>query len=485
MVRLQIADPIPARRRGRSPVVYPGRGHEAGTITLVVLCFAAVIGIALGSYLTLCVRSNQLSSRAVQQEIVRELAQTGFEEALWALNQDDWTGAGPAGTTSWTTSGSSRSATLSYPSAAPGLSGQVEVTIADSLSTGPTWPTITATARLTLPDGEILTRIQRASAGPAPLFGNAIASSESYVSFAASGTVDSWNSDPDNNPATAAAAYSFSPGNPENYSAVVAGHDNGTYGVVLSQAAVYGYVATSGKPVGYATSGFPVGRVVGPATPGALNVDDSRISRSKFVPAGDVFTVETPPTSGPNYGGLINTVLNLVTALLSAGAGVDTYKTSGDLSILGIPLLSPNLVVDRPLKLIVNGDLSISGAGKIVITSTGSLELFVAGDVSIGGGGIQNQTLDPRKMALFCTSSSTSDSLQYTTSSDYCGVIYCENKPIDIRENAVFRGALLSRSYVRFSTNATAPEFHYDTALRNIRFNFVTTPYIIHDLTEL
>src|SRR5688572_31363233 len=47
-------------------------------------------------------------------------------------------------------------------------------------------------------------------------------------------TVDSWNSDPDNNPATAAVPYSFTAGNAANHAAVVAGRDDGTHGVVIT-----------------------------------------------------------------------------------------------------------------------------------------------------------------------------------------------------------------------------------------------------------
>ena len=75
--------------------------------------------------------------------------------------------------------------------------------------------------------------------------------------------------------------------------------------------------------------------------------------------------------------------------------------------------------------------------------------------------------------------------LQYTTANDFCGVIYCENVPIDIRQNATFYGALLSKDYVRFSNSATNPVFHYDSALRQVRFSGVSTPYVLKNVSEL
>lgn len=460
------------------------RRRDRASVTLMSLCLTTALGIALSSYLALCSRSGESSTRLLHQEKAQELAQVGLEEAMWALNEGNWTGSGPDGATAWTVSGADQTVVLTFSLPGQGATGRVALTVSNFASTGPAWPVITAAATVTLQGGQVFTKTLRADTGPAPLFGNAIASSESYVSFTAGGTVDSWNSDPDSNPATPAVPYSCTAGNPGNYAAVVAGRTNGSYGVILTQAAVHGYAATFGQPISHSTSGAPLGRVLGPATPASVSVDSGRVGKSAFIPVASVFNVTLPSTSGPNFGGLINNVLELVAALLAAPPGTDVYKTSGNLNILGLPLLAPSLTIDRPIKLIVNGDLNIAGAGKITITPTGSLELFVTGDVTIGGNGMANQTLEPKKLAVFCTSGAVADALEYTTAAGFCGVIFCENKPIDIRQNATFHGALLSRQYVRFSTNATAPVFHYDTALRQVRFSGVTTPYLIQRVTE-
>ncbi|HEY4301010.1 MAG TPA: hypothetical protein VGM73_09065, partial [Candidatus Didemnitutus sp.] len=139
----------------------------------------------------------------------------------------------------------------------------------------------------------------------------------------------------------------------------------------------------------------------------------------------------------------------------------------------------------RPTKIIVDGSLAIGGlGGKITIQPGASLDLFVAGDVTIGGSGFDNQTNNAQKLALYCTSTSTSNTLTYTTTANFTGVIYCTNKPIDIQQNATFYGALLSDGYVRFSSSATNPTFHYDSGLRNVRFSGVSTPYVIQQVTE-
>lgn len=463
----------------------PASRSRRAAISLVALCLTTALGVGVGSYLALILHSRNLADRRLHLERAREIAQVGLEEALWALNQNNWTSAGPTSSTAWTVAGANRTVTLNYGSIGHGVSAQTVLTVTNFASTGPTWPSVTSEAILTLNDGRVVRKSLSATTGPAPLFGNAIASANAGVSFSARGLVDSWNSDPDNNPATAAVPYSFSAANPSNYAAVVAGRDDGAQGVALTQATVRGYVTTFGRPVAYSVSGSPPAQVKGPTTPASVDVDPARLGRSAFVPVAPVFTVKLPATSGPTYGGLISNILALVAALLGAAPSVEVYQTAGDFTILGIPLLSPSLTVSRPLKLIVNGNLNISGAGKITVTTTGSLQIFVLGDCTIGGGGIDNQNTAPEKLAIFCTNSSTTNTLEYTSSSDFNGVIYCENKPIDIRQNATFHGALLSSRQISFSAGATNPVFHYDTALRTKRFDHITTPYLITRLTEL
>lgn len=462
---------------------------ERGSITLVALCMTTALGIALGSYVALCTRSTQLSTRQLQREKTGELAQVGLEEALWALNQNNWTSSGPDGNASWTTSGANRTVTLAYPMDGQGVTGSVTLTVANYASTGPTWPTITSAATLTLPSGETATKTQQATTQPAPLFGNAIASSESYVSFVAGGTIDSWNSDPDNNSATPAVAFSFTAGNATNYDAVIAGNTNSSnYGVVLTQATLYGYAATFGKPVSYSTSGSPPGKVLGPSTAAGANVDTTRIGKSAFVPLDDVFTVTLPDASGANAT-LISSILDLVAKLLALPVNVDVYKVNSSLTVNGTALIGPNITITHPTKMIVVGDLTITtgllGAkGKITVQPGASLELYVTGDVSIGADAFDNQTNEPKNLAIFCTDTSAANALVYNSAKPFCGVIFCEHKPIDIQQNATFSGALLSRSYVRFSGSATAPVFHYDVALRQARFAAVGTPYLIKEVTE-
>jgi hypothetical protein len=466
------------------------RHRKSGSVTLVALCLMTALGIALGSYLALCTRSAQFSARIVSSEQAMQLAQTGLEEALWALNQNTWTTSGPAGTTAWTTTGANRSVTLTYPLSVPNQSGRVVLTIANYASVGPgssAWPTITSAATVTLQGGQTFTKTLFSTTGPAPLFGNAIASANSYVKFDEGGTVDSWNSDPSNNGSFTPYATPTAP--PEaNFNATIAGRTDGSSnGVILNQATINGYVATYGLPVSYSTSGSPSGKILGPTTATGVNIDTTRIGKSAFIPLSSVCSISAPTTFDKNYSGILGLVQFLLDLL--AGLLFGNVRASGDVTI------DDEITISQPTKLLIDGSLKITTGGsflfptrgKITITTSGSLELFVTGDVTIGADGFDNKSGNPRKLAIYCTSTSTTDPLTYETTnpSNFHGVIFCENKPIEIKQNGNFYGALLSGRYVRFTNNATSPVFHYDSALRNVRFSGVSTPYVIKTTTEL
>lgn len=88
-----------------------------GTVTLVALCFTAVMGITLAGYIAVCSRAMNLSNRTFQNNLSKQLAETGIDEALRAFNKNDWSGwaSNPTnvtgGTTAWTLDTTNKRAT--------------------------------------------------------------------------------------------------------------------------------------------------------------------------------------------------------------------------------------------------------------------------------------------------------------------------------------------------------------------------------------
>lgn len=81
------------------------RHTQKGSVVLVALCFVAVLGIAVTTYLTLSSRTMILSARSFNAGLSAQLAEAGLERALSSLNNGSWTG--------WTVSGTSATRTLS------------------------------------------------------------------------------------------------------------------------------------------------------------------------------------------------------------------------------------------------------------------------------------------------------------------------------------------------------------------------------------
>jgi hypothetical protein len=156
------------------------------------------------------------------------------------------------------------------------------------------------------------------------------------------------------------------------------------------------------------------------------------------------------------------------------------YNVTGDLDLSG----STTLNVVGPVIILVSGRLNIQGSAKIVIsdgatpndyTDDGSLQIIINGDMNIGDGGIggfDNQTLRPRRLAIFCNSSlNTGQSINSAT--PFYGAIYAPNCPLYVYGNASIFGSLVGQ-YVQFSGT---PTIHYDLDLWKASFSVVNTPY--------
>lgn len=79
------------------------RSSRRGSVVLVALCFVAVLGIAVTTYITLSSRAMTFSARTYNSSLSAQLAEIGMELAMSALNNGSWTG--------WTTSGATATRT--------------------------------------------------------------------------------------------------------------------------------------------------------------------------------------------------------------------------------------------------------------------------------------------------------------------------------------------------------------------------------------
>ena len=517
--------------------------NSRGSVTLVALSLAVVIGISLASYIALCQQSLQLSTRSLQLSRARQLAETGLEEALWSLNAaanpDPTVAATAWSNAGWSISGAAgadKSCTITGYDLGEGATGQVAITIVNF--SGPTitpsvsTPIITAAATVTVPGLGVFTKTLTATTKPAPLFANALgiinpninyppALGNTYaVIFNTDGLVDSWDSDylasapapnrdyigtttyPGSVPSSlftsppsayTAASPSTYPDLSFNYAAVVAAPN-----IRLNNAEIRGYAATFGNPITLKTGPGGSKITAPPPPPGsppvAPNVDPTRVGKSAFVPN---FAVATP--TGANSGtldGSNQTIDN------SSGTVPQIYdSSSANLILNGTTVTIKGRVIIR-----VPGNLSLINGGNFVIykpsspgPDQGQLAIFVGGDVMVDSNplsGFQNDKNEPKNLALYSMNTGARTFL-YGSPRDFCGVIYSASttSKVEFQSSPNIYGAILANYNIEFDTG-TNPQIHYDTALQYLPktknaagtftgwFMGVTTPFIIVQVTE-
>lgn len=435
---------------------------QRGSALLATLCFAAVLSLTLSSYLAVCYRSLVLSNRNLQSSHGIELAEVGMEEALWAMNNNLWTG--------WTISGSTATKTLTGFNYENGASGQVRLTVTNYNKTianfaGAPLPNIniTSVGVMTLADNTTISRTLQSDARPAQLFTNAIGATGS-LTFTSGGTVDSYDSTVANytptNPAALTAA---------NSAAVVSGAN-----VNVGNAQIYGFAATGNSTL---QNGFGAS-VVGPSTPSGTYIDPTRVSNNASQPLYDV----TNPVAVNSYDPVTHS---------SQLTNSTTISTTGAYQYDSIQLDNSHvLTIDAPNVVIkVTNSVYITDGSQIHVKPNGSLLLQIGEADNNGlsmdnGGGIVNDSRDPGKVSVVVGSlNGPSSTSSINTSIPFYGSIYLPNDTVNISSNNfTLYGALVAKT-VNVSDSGSA--FHYDTSLQRFGAAGVSTPFALVQLREL
>lgn len=306
-------------------------------------------------------------------------------------------------------------------------------------------PVIIADAVVTLGDGGQIRTQLRAILTPAPLFPNAAAAVSSMSMVG--GLIDSYDSrrgdynDPTN----------------VSTSAVLAAGSSLT---ITGTPAIKGYLASPSLPGGINGSMTLNGA--------SFTSNKSRASKSNIIPQFDIH---------PVAGGTTLPSVSSSRSIGTPGATTPTVFTTTDLL-----LSSSTLTIAGPVILKITDDFRISSTGKLIIASTGSVEIHVADDLLIAGNGIDNKTKDPANCVILV--SSTSGDHAFDTSADFYGVLYIPNEDLILgATNTVnIYGAVMARN-VTFQSTIT--NLHYDTALRYAPIPGVDQPYAIQELREL
>ena len=380
-----------------------------------------------------------------------------------------------------------------------------------SVTTGA--PVVYAESSVALAGSPAITTQLRATIGSAPLFPNAVGSASTLI-IGSGGTVDAYDgsvrsmrtggttntytyNDQVNSP--------FSATNPNiGYTAKLAATGTSSPSLTVTSTTVKGFAAASPAsttpfaPLATFGSGAYLQNSDGSTTsPDAIatHVDLSRVSRSPYVPqfdtqpAGDLGTAFTNanfprgtaiPTSSPPA--TIN--LGIPGATVPA-----RYYFDGDLVIGGGSINTVN--IRGPVVLYINGNLQITGGSTNVLTiyTTGSAEIHVATSlkVDLASIGIDNKTLDPKKLIIICHTAASSTQYYQDGSTVVYGTIYAPYTTnstglyFNSASTTTWHGAI-SAAKMEFANNATV---HYDTSLRYATFGGVDQPYTVTEWRDL
>ncbi len=417
--------------------------RRRGSVLIVALLVAAMLALVLGGYLSLNLGSARLSQRTFDRGAAFHLAEAGLEEGLWTYNRlltgdtSTWN--------DWQVSSGSAWRRFDGFALSGSTSGSIKVYAQPVAPTEEARPMVVALASVRSPGGAPVTRMLEVSLRRRSFFAAGIVARESLVFRGRNVSFDSWDSDPDRDPATPRVPYSAEVRLDTGVIATGAAAEN----LVLNRARIHGRLVTRGLVPELSAPGF-----VGP-----FGVEEGEIHSGWL--AQD-YNDEFPQINAPTDGTF------LTQARLGSTLGVPGEATSWRMPSLRLSgkqtltiLGHVTLVLTDPVDA-----LSISGGASLVLSPGSSLALYAEGDISIGGQGIVQDFANPGALQIWSTTRPGQRNPRITISGrgELAALVYAPEADFEVTGNGEFYGSLIARR-VTFGGNAA---IHYDHALGRI-----------------
>lgn len=417
------------------------RQHR-GAVLIVALLITALIALALGSYLTLNLTTSRLARQSYQQSTSFHLAEAGAEEAVWSFNQANarstsaWSG--------WSTQGATAWRKFSGFDFGGNTTGTIKVYVNNTSPAAGEKPTVVALASVESPDTPATTRMISVTLSRRSYFANGIVAKDTVRFSGLNTSVDSWNSDPDNDASTAPIPYSTAVRSDRGGVATLALQNSS---MLVNQANVWGYVATGGAEPEVGV----LGSVRGADTAAGVRIDPARVSTD--------FSASLPVITAPVDGTLL------------AAVG-DTLGTVGQATKWRIASISLNgnktLTILGDVTLILTAStgsaLDVTGNASIIVPDGSTLTVYVESDLKIAGNGLTNGNTRPGTIHVWGTSTSAAgQSIQLAGNGALKAVVYAPNADVKLNGNGDIMGSVVGNT-VTFTGNAA---FHYDESLAN------------------
>ncbi|MFZ5494218.1 MAG: DUF7305 domain-containing protein [Verrucomicrobiota bacterium] len=421
----------------RSPCLRRAR-PERGTVLIVTLLVLALLALGLGSYLSLNLTTSRLARHSFQQNAAFNLAEAGAEEALWSFNQAH--AQNPAAWQGWHAQGAAAWRKFEDFDLGGGAQGSIKVYVNNTSPSAGEKPRAVALAQVGSGSLPASSRMIEITLSRRSFFANGIVARDTVKFAGANTTVDSWNSDPDNNPATAPVPYSAEVRADRGSIATLAIENTA---MLVNQADVWGYVATGGGAPEVGTNGS----IRGADTPADVMIDPARVTTD--------FSADLPDLAAPLDG----TPLAAVGATLGTPGEATRWRVA-NLSLKGNDTLTILGDVTLILTATTGDALSVTGNASIIVPDGSSLTVYVEADLKIAGNGLGNRNTRPVTCRIYGTNTSA-QAIHLAGNGTLKAVVYAPNADVQINGNGDILGAIVGGK-VTFTGNAA---FHYDESL--------------------
>lgn len=455
--------PRPLRSR------WPARRlSRRGSLLIVAMLLSAAIGISLVSYLKLGLNSLTLADRSFYQTSAINLAEMGVEEAMYCFNQIDNVGAAPR--TAWTgtsitwtiASDDSVSATLPTLTLGPGVTGVVRVFCTHYNPSGT--PVIIAKATVTPQKGPPLEKWLEITLRKRSLFANGMVARNTIVWNGGNATADSWNSDPDNDPATASVPYATGP--------VRAGATVGTPNATNSSldfggGIVRGRVMNAGGTISKSSGAILSNSIAGTGW-------DTSLVSTDFSATFPAVNVPSPPALNKNAATSLTPISfpsTLPRLTDVAWNGVYYYEFASNYGLSSAGPVGNTITINGPVVFLAINHVSTSpnlidlgGNAAINVTTSGTLKVYTTGNIEAAGNGMTNANASPSSFQIYGTNPTVGgQTIRFVGNGSSTAAIYAPNATFVLKGNGNLAGAVVAND-VNLNGNAA---FHYDEALGN------------------
>lgn len=433
-----------------------GASARRGSVLITCLLFCAIIAIALTGYLRVAHNSYTMADRAFVNTTALTLAEQGLEEGLESYNQLDNAASPAAAWTGWTLNGTV--ATRKYPGLAldNGATGTLQIYVTDYNPMAGTSPKLVAKATILPASGVGLSRMVEITLRRRTIFAAGLIAKYN-ITFSTNTNVSSWNSDPDNNPATAPIGY--------NTSVKTANCFVGTISAVngainTGSGDIYGRVGTGGGTVTHSSGAILTSTPTGTGwNNGLVNVPFVSNLATPVAPAlpvavNNITTNLTATTTLPRVGDVA----------AADGKYYFNFAAGAMIALGGNSVLTvSDKVVIYLQNHAVTTSLSVGGNAKISVAAAGNLTIYTDGNMACGGNGMENANSSATSCMFYGTNAGSGQTISMTGNATTIAAINAPNADFTISGNGEVWGSVVARN-ITLTGNAG---FRYDEALMN------------------